>query len=342
MITYNSPSQLSIEEFKTPFELKLKSTNRWVKFSSLLPWDKLANVYLCCLDNKMGRPSIDARIVIGSLVIKHKLKLSDRETIDMISENPYMQYFLGLNEFQPEPLFDPSLFVELRKRMGNLEFDKLNKIIIEESLGEETPVKKSKRKKHENDPPIQSSEASHTEGNEKSNKGSLKIDATVADQYIKYPTDLDLLNDSREWCEKIIDILYEKSDLPKKPRTYRRGARKDYLAIAKKKHRTEKEIRKGIKFQLGYLRRDFKYIDNMLDMFEDKEFPLSRREQRYLFVIRTVFEQQKYMYENKTHVCPHRIVSLHQPHARPIVRGKQKAPVEFGAKLGLSLDNRSL
>ena len=43
------------------------------------------------------------------------------------------------------------------------------------------------------------------------------------------------------------------------------------------------------------------------------------------------------MYEEKTHTCPDRIVSISQPHVRPIVRGKQGKSVEFGSKLGLSL-----
>ena len=58
----------------------------------------------------------------------------------------------------------------------------------------------------------------------------------------------------------------------------------------------------------------------------------------YLTII-TLYEQQKYMYDNKTHSVEHRIVSLSQPWLRPIVRGKAKAPVEFGAKLELSLDS---
>ena len=39
------------------------------------------------------------------------------------------------------------------------------------------------------------------------------------------------------------------------------------------------------------------------------------------------------MYDNRVHSVPDRIVSISQPYIRPIVRGKAKAPVEFGAKL---------
>ncbi len=53
----------------------------------------------------------------------------------------------------------------------------------------------------------------------KPNKGKLKIDATVADQMIEYPTDHGLLNKAREESEKLIDTLYKQTDLTQKPRT---------------------------------------------------------------------------------------------------------------------------
>ena len=58
----------------------------------------------------------------------------------------------------------------------------------------------------------------------------------------------------------------------------------------------------------------------------------------YLTIIR-LYEQQQYMYDNRIHSVEHRIVSISQPWLRPIVRGKVKAPVEFGAKFDLSLDS---
>ena len=48
--------------------------------------------------------------------------------------------------------------------------------------------------------------------------------------------------------------------------------------------------------------------------------------------------EQNYMYKNNKHQCDHRIVSIHQPHMHPIVRGKVKSKVEFGSKIGVSLN----
>ena len=160
-------------------------------------------------------------------------------------------------------------------------------------------------------------------------------------QDISYPTDLNLLNDAREKSEELIDVLYDQiklSDEQKtKPRTYREIARKEYLKVAQKKHKTNKEIRHALRKQLSYLNRNIKYIKSLLKCFDN--IPLNRKEYKYLLVIQTLYEQQKFMYDNKTHSVEHRIVSIHQPHVRPIVRGKTNAYVEFGARIQMSIMN---
>lgn len=336
MIRYTPASQLKIEEFKTPFELKLDADNRWVKLGQIIPWDQLASIYYENLQADKGRAALNARIAIGAMIIKHKLNLSDRETVATIQENPYMQYFLGLDQFHPEPLFDASVFVDLRKRMGEDTFDKFNEILIEKAVSKPTPKRvKVKDAAEQEDPVYQSWEKEP----EPKPKGKLKLDATVSDIYIKYPTDLDLLNTSREWSEKIIDDLYEKLGWEKKPRTYRKVARKEYLNVAKKKKKSKKEIRRGIKIQLNCLKRNFGYIQTMLDETRSTPFPLPFKYQRYYWVIQEVYRQQQEMFKEHKNTCDDRIVSVHQPYVRPIVRGKSKTPVEFGPKLGLSLDN---
>ena len=178
--------------------------------------------------------------------------LSDLETIEYIKENLYTQYFLGLNEFYPAQLFDASLFVQIRKRMGLQEYDQMNRILIKYGLGVDANPEILK--------------TADSEGEEKVVcKGKLKIDATVADQYIQYPTDLDLLNKCREIAEGIIDEVFPDTYLPKKPRTYRRVARRAYLNVAKKKNKSNRAIRKAIRKQLNYIKRDFKTIDNLLN-----------------------------------------------------------------------------
>ena len=327
MINYISENQLTIEEFKTPFQTSLLSDNRWVRLSSVVPWDDFASAYISMMNSDFGRPGISPRLVLGALIIKHKEKLDDRGVIAAIQENIYMQFFVGLKEFNPEPIFDPSLFVEIRKRVGKDIFDSLNVELIK-SVSEEKDKKhnKKKGKGDDNTPP---------------NKGKMQADATVADQYITYPTDNGIMNQSRKQYEKIIDNLYELNKKQGvKPRTNRRVLDTHYLSYSKKKTKSKSVHRKMTRKLLEALKRDRRHINKLLDVLEQKNrhFPLNHKEQRMLWIIAVVYDQQKYMYDTKTHSHPDRIVSIFQPHVRPIPRGKIKSRIEFGSKLGVSLD----
>src|SRR5664280_2675765 len=324
MLKYNSERQLTIEEFKAPFQTSLLADNRWVKLSKVVPWDKFASVYMSMMTVDFGRPGISPRIVLGALIIKHLEKLDDRGVIAAIQENPYMQFFIGLKEFTTQPVFDPSLFVDIRKRAGNKVFDSLNVELIK-SVSKKDDKKHNRKGKDKNNTPPK-------------NKGKVQADATVADQYITYPTDNGILNQSRKQCEKFIDKLSGKAG--QKPRTYRRKMDKAYLDYSKKKKKREATHRKMTRKLLECINRDIKQVNNMLDVFESKgsRSPLKHSEQRMFWVINTAHAQQKFMYDTKTHSCTDRIVSIFQPHVRPIPRGKTKAQIEFGSKLGVSLD----
>jgi len=109
--------------------------------------------------------------------------------------------------------------------------------------------------------------------------------------------------------------------------------------VAKKKNKTRNELRKAIGQQLRYLRRNLKSIDGLLDKSPDMSFPLPARDQKIYWVIQHIYDQQAKMYKEHTHSIDNRIINIYQPYVRPIVRGKDKAQVEFGAKLGVSIQN---
>ena len=144
MIRYHSQKQLSLAEFDWPFQAALDENNRWVKLSECIPWDELAEGYYQGLADTQGRPTKDARLVIGAVIIKHRLCLSDRETVAQIQENPYLQYFVGLAGYQMEAPFAPSLFVEIRKRMGQGVFEVFQGAIID--AVEDAKVKKKSQR----------------------------------------------------------------------------------------------------------------------------------------------------------------------------------------------------
>ena len=305
---------MSLEGFTLPFGGQLNPKNRWIKWSQVIPWDGLAVGYYRTMNSIKGRPCKDARLVIGALIIKHKLTLSDEEAVLQIQENPYLQYFVGFSCYKDEPPFAPSLFVEIRKRMGEEVFASFEKIILDK-IGK---------------PRGASSIAIE-------NQGKLLVDATVAEQSVKYPTDISLLNKAREISEKLIDELYALSDYSKKPRTYRQKARRQYLVLAKNKKPNLKVRRRGIREQLQYLRRNLGYISVLLDDVGSRPFPLSFKLQRQYWIIQCLYEQQDGMHKDRRSRCDNRIISISQPHVRPIVRGKAGKKTEFGAKISVSM-----
>ena len=128
---YISPNQLELVGFESPFTKNLDPNNRWVKLSKQIPWDKIANIYQRQLNNSItGAGGINPRVAIGAIFIKHMCDLSDRETIQQIQENVYMQYFIGYSSFSYESVFDPSLFVDLRKRFGADQINAINETIM--------------------------------------------------------------------------------------------------------------------------------------------------------------------------------------------------------------------
>lgn len=348
---YISPRQLTFVHFESPFTRHLPSTNRWVQLASSIPWDDIVGVYQAQLNNfSTGASNINPRVAIGALMVKHLLNISDRDTIIAIQENIYIQHFLGFDSIVYEAPFNASLFVEIRKRMSLEHVERINDLIYQHALKYSTQADDDSKRNNSSDTNVDSihetrSEVEAGEDNVSleyetpiTHSGKLLIDATACPQDIAYPTDLKLLNDSREKSEELIDTLYNPTlHKIRKPRTYREEARKRYLQVSRKKIRRRSEVRKAVGQQLRYLRRNLASIDKLLQSYSTT--PLSARASQYLDTIRKVYVQQLDMYQKKSHSVDDRIVNIHQPYVRPIVRGKEKSKVEFGSKINVSLIN---
>ena len=334
---HKSTRQIRIsDDFFLPFGGKLNKENRWVKLEGIIPWWELEDRYAKSFKpTNKGEKALSVRIALGSLIIQTMLHLTDRETVNQIMENPYLQYFIGFDRYEDRiPPFDASLMVSFRKRLSSDVLIEINELIAKGALEEE-----NKESRKDKDEPPTDSERNEDQFEDKEHQGQLILDATCAPGDIHYPTDVRLLNEAREKLEEIIDILHE-PDIGKavKPRTYRQEARKNYLSLEKQRKKHKKAIHKVIRRQLGYMSRDLRNIDTYL---EDSQriLLLSRRQRENLQTIRILYKQQETMYRTKTHKVENRIVSISQPHLRPIVRGKAGADVEFGCKVLTSLVN---
>jgi hypothetical protein len=321
--------------FLLPFDGKLDPENRWVKLSEIIPWDDIEEKYAELFPANCGMPAKPLRMALGALIIKEKCGFSDRETVEQIKENPYLQYFIGLEEFKTEAPFDSSLMVHFRKRLGVDEIIDINEMICRAKAEDENKDINDDDNDHEPQSPDSENTTQETD-DKQSNKGTLILDATCAPADIRYPTDLSLLNEARMKLEEIIDTLHKplRGKRPK-PRTYRKVARLEFLAVSKKRRPSKTRIRKAIGKQLGYIRRDLAAIEKLVEIVGLGA--LSKRQLRNLWVINELYRQQEIMYKTKEHSIEDRIVSISQPHVRSIVRGKAGADTEFGAKVAISL-----
>jgi len=323
--------QTEFVDFYLPFGGKLSAENRWVKLAEMIPWKEVEAAYQKSLsDSGIGAPAKSSRIAFGALIIKERLTITDEEVVEQILENPYLQYFLGLHQYCSKPLFDPSMMVHFRSRFAQSDYEAINAQIIEKAVAHDSAGAMNKNEEapddqdHDGDPPAP---LSHS--------GKLLIDASCAPADITYPTDLKLLGEVREKTEAYLDKLHEPFiGQRKKPRTYRQKARRQFLTIAKQKKPGAKKIRKAIRQQLGYLRRNLGHIGRYCE--PGALGRLIAYEIKCLQVIHTLYQQQLYMYENHRRSVADRIVSISQPHVRPMVRGKAGKKVEFGAKFSIS------
>ncbi len=336
MYKFDRDHQYSLSDFNQPLGMEMNPENRWVKKAAMIPWDEIEDRYAELFPSKVGMPAKPLRTALGSLLIQKEYGYSDRELVEQIKENPYYQYFIGLPGYEYKAPFVPSLLVEFRKRLDENVLAEINEMIAAYNNPDDSSDDDSNGGGN-------SADNTNTENDnqlacEPENEGTLILDATCAPQNIAYPQDINLLNEARENLESIIDQICDEYNFYK-PRMYREKARKAYLALAKCRKRTGKRIRKAIGQQLRFISRDLGYID-MFVLYND--VVLNDKQKKRLFVLKELYEQQKYMYDNKTHKVKDRIVSISQPYIRPIVRGKAKAPVEFGAKLDMSIDEKGI
>jgi IS5 family transposase len=309
------------QKLEIPFGVELHAENRWVKLAGLMPWEKIEELYAQNFESYSGEEAKPSRLAFGALYIQTRLKLTDEETVNQIQENPSMQYFCGYESYTTEKPFDSSLMVHFRKRITA----EMMKEVSEAAIVSEA---KAGIEKDDDD----SDEGSG--GGEAKPKGILLLDATCCPSDIHYPTDIGLLNHARELTEIIIDNIHEQ--LIKlgiiKPRTYREIARRAYLSYARKRKTTYAQLRFAIKQQLQYVRRNLDSIAKQVELGAELT-RLSCELYQKLQTISELYLQQQTMYDTNTHSCDNRIVSISQPHLRPIVRGKTNTPVEFGAKV---------
>ena len=150
MYRKSTQSSITPSKFELPVAVELSPNNRWVIMAELIPWSEFEQEYADKFSEKMGAPAKPFRIALGALIIKETLGISDRETVEQIKENPYLQYFIGMFSYSNKPPFEASMMVYFRKRINMDYVKKLNQKMVLNSLEKtekiETETKGNKKK----------------------------------------------------------------------------------------------------------------------------------------------------------------------------------------------------
>lgn len=286
----------------------LSADNRWLKLAGLVPWERLEEIYRRYFSEGMGRPAKDSRLICGLLIVKHAERYSDERVVLEYLENLYVQAFCGEEVFRTGGAINPSLLSKMRRRLGAEFFEKFEREVLGE-LKAGGAIK----------------------------PGEHLLDATVFPSDITFPTDAGLLNKCRQWVVKVVRKIELRFNIGKTARTYRRKAQEAYLGFQKKRRKTKREIRLMRGKLLRYLRRNVGQLEALLGVYAEK---LKAHEREFLKTrletVKRIYGQQLELWRTKARSVKGRIVSLHMPHIRPIVRGKAGRNVEFGAKALLS------
>jgi len=144
-----------------------------VKLAKIIPWDIIEDRYAKLFASNRGQVAKPVRMALGALLIQEKCGYSDRETVEQITENPYLQYFIGLREYQVQPPFDPSLMVHFRKRFDAETLKAINEEICRAAM-------EAEKKKNDDDnkpkPPSSGNKAEEDEtANPERNASSFEI-----------------------------------------------------------------------------------------------------------------------------------------------------------------------
>ncbi len=288
------PENPQLKMFKTVLTSFIHPDHKLCLLAREIDWESLEKEF-APLYGSTGRPSIPIRTIVGLLLLKQMYNLGDETVVERYLENPYWQHFCGEIYFQYKLPFDPSDFVHFRKRIGEDGMKKIFKQSID-LYGKDTIRREVKE---------------------------VRVDTTVQEKNITFPTDRKLIEKVIEYCKRIAD-----KEGIKLKRTYTTEIRK--LKHQLRFSRKPKNYKKLHRLQ-GKLRRiAFKIFQDVVTQLN----PIPKEAYYETFSILFGVLTQKRDDKNKFY-------SIHEPEVICIAKGKEHKPYEFGNKSSFAYTRKS-
>lgn len=283
------------ENFDNIFNRFLQS--KLGKIYSVIPWEELVSEFELT-ESQLGRTSIfSPKGKIALMYLKNYAGVSDAKLIEQLNSNVDYQLFcdlnLGLNRLDNFKIVS-EIRCDLASRLNIANVQNIFYNCWELDINPD---------------------------------GSLTMDATCYESDVRFPTNQKLLKESVDYLWNIINKLCSSCQL-NLPRTKYPDWCKKYSKFSRKRRKSVKVKRQISRAYLRLLAKMKTYIEQIL---EDFDVELDKREKEKFNTIKVVYNQQLNLFQ--TGEKPkNRIVSIHKPYLRPIVRGKEIKQVEFGAK----------
>jgi len=268
------------------------------KIYTAIPWDELVSVFKIKESVKGTKNYFSPKGKLALMFLKHYACCSDKRLVEQLNANIDYQFFCDIH-LGHHRLTNYKIISQIRCELSSsLTIPDVEKVLFD-----------------------------HWSGFIK-NQDCITTDATCYESEVRYPTDQKLLWESIHWTYHQMKTLYKSLKI-KLPRTKYIKWKKRYISYSKTRRKTYKNRRKLTRSLLWLLEK----VNNELDIIEklyDLEVTKLYYERRR--IIKKVHRQQKQYF--KTGNSPkNRIVSISKSYLRPIVRGKEIKPVEFGAKV---------
>lgn len=276
------------------------------KLWAAFPWEAIEELGKSLAYSKKGSkpkgrpPRYPFRFKVALMVLKHYLDISDEKLVERLNSDYCLQFFCGCHIDGYQPVSDKALLSRFRAQLSDLRITEPLQKLLAGFWKDYMP-----------------------------DSEVLIMDATCYESNIRYPTDPKLLWEACQW---VYGKLFSECKRLKTKRPRNRFAiiAPRYMNYARRRRKTHKETRKIKRKLIRLLGRGIEKMQGLLDA--NQGLGWSASDYKRLKTINIVHFQQDYMFENGLTKVPNRIVSLDRPWVRPIVRGKENRPVEFGQK----------
>ena len=270
------------------------------RLHSVFPFERMAKAAGLSRQHPGRRNIFSPSAKIALMVVKAYTGFSDRQPVEHLNGNIHYQMFCGIMIDPSSPITNFKIVSAIRNEIASrLDIDTLQDVL-----------------------------ASHWKPY-LDNLHVCMTDATCYESHLRFPTDMKLLWESIEWLYRHICGHCRELGI-RRPRNKYADVSESYLSYCKKRKRKLSRTRM-------LKRRMIRLLEKLLIQRDEihREYGVSLRYtkdyRKRLSIIRKVLVQEKEMFEGRK--VSDRIVSINRHYIRPIVRGKETKPIEFGAKV---------